>query len=94
MPRFSAGGERGELINLGGDIMVRLRRLNQYPELDIPDEHVCSECKNFTACLKVRAATAKDQVCAYVPNNFAMPGEESKADVSNRRDMEMMGCKQ
>ncbi len=72
--------------------ILRLRNKNQYPELDIPEEHTCSDCKNFISCVKAGAAIAKDQVCSYIPNNFALPGEESLADVSNRKDKEAMLC--
>ncbi len=66
----------------------RKRIDSEYSYLHIPHGHKCGICKSFKDCYKKGIALASDEVCELIPNNFALPGEESMAEASNRKDKE------
>lgn len=57
------------------------KRSSREKSLNLPEGKVCGDCKNFTDCHLKGCATAKNQRCDFVPNNFALPGDRSVAEV-------------
>ncbi len=66
------------------------RLINEINGLDIPNGHICQECKFFYGCHLFEVAIAQDRQCGMVPNNFALPGQESEAERFNRQDIELI----
>ena len=79
---------RKEMIKSRSKRLPRAWEHNPYPELNLPPKKTCAVCKNFISCNGLGHAIATDTTCSYVPNNFALPGQESKAERLNREDME------
>lgn len=52
--------------------------------LDLPEGKICGDCKNFSICVIKEWAVEDDKQCALLPSNFALEGEESKAETHNR----------
>jgi len=61
--------------------------------LNIPDGYICEDCKNFHRCRLMGTAISRDRQCDYIPNDFALYGQESKAERFNREDEERLKAK-
>ena len=60
------------------------KRDNKKYSLDLPENMTCKQCKNYGDCSLKGYAVSDDEQCAFVPSNFALLGNESKAEVHTR----------
>ncbi len=60
---------------------VMRKRDGKEISMDLPQGTVCGQCKSFTDCHLSGIATVNDEQCEYIPSKFALPGNESRAEV-------------
>ena len=58
--------------------------------LDLPPGYTCEDCREFKSCVRLGLAIPADEQCEFIPNDFALPGEESMARRLNREDLAIM----
>jgi hypothetical protein len=69
---------------------MRRKRDGKKYSLDLPTGMTCGRCKNYEDCSLKGHAIAGDEQCDFLPLNFALSGEESKAEEHTREHHQIL----